>query len=291
MCTAINKNRFFGRNLDWVEGFGEEVFLLERNAPIVFRHEKSPKTHPAVIGTAKVVDGLPLYFDGANEEGLAVAGLNFPSNAVYHSFKEGKVNVASFEFVLFVLSNAKSVTEAMTLLSCVNITNDSFSKELPPSPLHFIISDEKESITVEPTEEGVKIYRNPVEVLANNPEFPYHLTHLCDYLGVTANEAKNLFSKNLDLTPYSFGMGGIGLPGDMSSSSRFIRGAFIKENSSEESLSQFFHILSSVAQIKGAVKVGDKKEYSIYTSVFDRAQKKYYFKRYEWFDKVESYGF
>ncbi len=240
---------------------------------------------------AKVVDGYPLFFEGMNSSGLGVAGLNFEGNAHYNEKRGDKTNIPSYELIPFLLTRCETVKEARTLLSSVNITKEAFSKEIPPSPLHFLVADEKESITVEPTAEGLKIYDNPVGVLTNNPEFPYHLTRLCDFLGVTADPPVNRFSKSLSLTPYSFGMGGIGLPGDLSSSSRFIRGVFFKENSSEDTISQFFRILSSTSQIKGSVKIGDKVEYSVYTSAFDRIQKKYYFKKYEWLDRVECYGF
>ncbi len=240
---------------------------------------------------AKVVDGYPLFFEAMNSSGLGVAGLNFEGNACYNEKREDKINVPSYELISFLLGRCETVKEARTLLSSVNITKEAFSEKLPPSPLHFLVSDEIESITVEPTREGLKIYENPVGVLTNNPEFPYHLTRLCDFLGVTAESPTNRFSKNLVLTPYSFGMGGIGLPGDLSSSSRFIRACFFKENSSEDTISQFFRILSSTSQIKGSVKIGDKTEYSVYTSAFDRREKKYYFKKYEWLDRVECYAF
>lgn len=271
MCTAINTPRFFGRNLDWTEDFGEEPFARD-----------------GIVGMAKVVKGYPLFFEGINQSGLGVAGLNFAGNAHYNEKRSDKTNVPSFELIPFLLKSCGTIREARTLLSYVNITKDAFSNELPPSPLHFLVADENESITVEPTTEGLKIYDNPVGVLTNNPEFPYHLTRLCDFSGVTAEPPSNRFSKRLSLTPYSFGMGVIGLPGDLSSSSRFVRACFFKENSTEDTPSQFAHLLSSVEQIKGAVRSDKGNEYTIYSSFFDRKEKLYYYKRYEWngYEKV-----
>ena len=74
----------------------------------------------------------------------------------------------------------------------------------------------------------------------------------------------------LALDSYSRGLGGLGIPGDLSSQSRFVKVAFTKLNSLSlegelESVSQFFHILDSVAQKKGCCEVAkDKYEITLY---------------------------
>ena len=177
--------------------------------------------------------------------------------------------------------------EVRKLLSKIQLYDEPFSKEVPLAPLHYMISYKEESIVVESVAEGLKIYENPVGVLANNPEFTYHLHRLNDFMQVTGKTPVNLFSEKLPLKPYSLGMGSMGLPGDLSSSSRFVRAAFVKfqdyaSKGEEESVSQFFHILDAVSQPKGCTEVeGGHFEYTIYSSCVNTEKGIYYYKTYD----------
>ena len=161
-----------------------------------------------------------------------------------------------------------------------------YSDNYPQSPLHWIIADRDCSLVVEPTADGLKIYENPVGVLTNNPPFDFHLHNLTGYLNLTREEPTNRFAPNYALTPYSRGMGAIGLPGDLSSSSRFVRAAFGKLNSVCEdtdfaSICQFFHILGSVVQQEGCARVGTTFEKTIYSSCCNTDTGTYYYTTYE----------
>ena len=165
----------------------------------------------------------------------------------------------------------------------INLTDDAFSDQLPPAQLHWMIADCGEAITVEALADGLHIYPNPVGVLTNNPPFPFHLQNLNQYLNLTAEEPKNRFSENISLQPFSRGMGAMGLPGDWSSSSRFVRAAFVRMNAVEDGgVSQFFHILGAVEQQRGCVYLGnDRYEMTIYSSCCDLKKGVYYWKNYE----------
>lgn len=288
MCTAISfktKNSYFGRTLDLEYSNDEKVVVTPRNYTFNFRYMGKMKSHYAIIGMATVVDNYPLYYDGANEHGLCMAGLNFPENAHYFDEKEGKDNITPFEFIPWILSNCKNICEAEKLLCKVNLCNVKFNDYFPLSPLHFIITDKEKSITVESVKNGLKIYENKVGVLTNNPTFEYHMMRLCDFMHLTSDEIKNNF-ENLGILPYSKGMGAIGLPGDFSSSSRFIKACFVRLNSAsgeseEESVSQFFHILGSVSMPRGSVKLGNKYEITVYTSCINQNEGIYYYTTYE----------
>ena len=287
MCTAISFkaiHNYFGRNLDLEYTYNESVTVTPRNYPFKFLHDRSIVNHFAMIGMATVVDNYPLYYEATNEAGLSAAALNFPGNAVYKSCISNKINIASFEFIPYILSRYRSIKEIK--LENINITNNSFSKNYPYSPLHWLISDANEVITVEPVESGIKIYDNPVGILTNNPPFDYHMYHLSNYLNLTREEPVNRFTNQVDLSPYSRGMGSVGLPGDLSSSSRFIRAAFTKlnvlpGNSVNSNICQFFHILSSVEQQEGCVKANDKFEKTVYSCCCDTETGIYYYKTYE----------
>lgn len=290
MCTAIaykTKDHYFGRNLDLEYSYHETVTVTPRNYHFRFRNTEDMKTHYAMIGMAYVVDSYPLYYDATNEKGLSMAALNFPDNAVYQGVKEDKQNVTSYELIAWVLSRFQSVEEVVKILEEVNITNQQFNEELPVSPLHFMICDKKRSIVLESITTGLMVYDNPVNVLTNNPPFLYHLTNLNNYMSLSNENPKNNFSDKLPLSQYSRGMGSLGLPGDMSSASRFIRAAFttlnsVSEDTEEESVSQFFHILNSVYQQKGCVKM-DKGIYekTVYSSCCNTDKGIYYYTTYE----------
>lgn len=290
MCTAVTyqtKDFYFGRTLDYEHGFGEELLLTPRGYPLIFRHCGLPAKRYAILGMGCVADGYPLYFDAFNEKGLAMAGLNFVGYAHYEAPAEGKDNVAQFELIPWILSQCEKITDARKLLSRLNITGDDFRPEIPATQLHWLIADKSGAITVEATKEGLRIHDNPVGVLTNNPPFEMQLLHLANFTKLSAREPETCFSGKLSLQAVSRGMGAIGLPGDLSSQSRFVRAAFAKLNSvsddsREESVSQFFHIMGTVAQINGCCDLGDGQyEKTIYTSCCDLGQGIYYYKTYE----------
>lgn len=290
MCTAATyetKDFYFGRTLDYDFSYGDEITITPRNYCFNFQNSYVMNNHYAMIGMAHVADNYPLYHDAVNEMGLGMAGLNFVGNAVYYERNEDKDNIASYEFIPWILGQCSTVKEAKELLYKINLTNVPFSKELPPAQLHWIIAGHGEAITVESTKNGLNIYDNPVGILTNNPPFDEQMFNLNNYMNLSAKEPQNNFSSKLNLKIYSRGMGGLGLPGDLSSQSRFVRASFVKMNSisgdSEmESVSQFFHILGSVDQQRGCCCVGDGKyEITLYTSCYNTNKGIYYYNTYE----------
>lgn len=289
MCTAATyttKDHYFGRNLDYEFSYNETVTIAPRNYPFHFRRMGEIPTHYAMIGMAFVQQNYPLYYDATNEKGLSMAGLNFPGNADYKSEDPKKDNVTPFEFIPWILCQCATVDEAREKLADLNLLHEDFSEQLSLSPLHWMISDRNESIVVESVKEGLKVYDDPVGILTNNPPFDFQLTNLANYMHVSRKDPENLFSDQIQLSPYSRGMGGIGLPGDLSSASRFVKAAFTKLNSlsgdsESESISQFFHILASVAQQKGCCQVAHGFEYTIYSSCCNTDKGVYYYTTYE----------
>ena len=289
MCTAIcyrSNASYFGRNLDLDRGYGEGVVITPRNYEIKMRCEKSIKPHYAMIGMATVIEDDPLYYEATNEQGLFIAGLNFPENAVYRHFSRGKDKIAPFELIPWILAQCACVDEAKVLLEKINLVNIAYNEQLPPSPLHWMISDKKCSIVAEPLEDGLKIYDDPFEVLTNNPPFDYHCTNVSNYMGLSTGQAISQFGKEIPIKHYSLGLGALGLPGDYSSASRFIRALFVKENSVSErneksNVNQFFHILNSVAMPKGCVQTADGFEYTRYSSCCNADSGSYYYMTYD----------
>ncbi|WP_296844519.1 choloylglycine hydrolase [uncultured Methanobrevibacter sp.] len=288
MCTASNyitDNHYFGRNFDYEISYNERVTVTPRNYELKFRKIDDIKTHYAMIGMAAGIDEYPLYYDACNEKGLAIAGLNFAGNAVYREFEEDMVNITPFELIPYLLGTCSSVSEAREALGKINLVNINFADELPLSPLHWMISDEVEAIVVEPLADGLKVYDNPVGVLTNNPPFDKQLFYLNNYRGLSNKNPENTFG--VDLEEYSRGMGAIGLPGDLSSASRFAKVAFTRANSYSDndeasSVGQFFHILGSVEQQNGCTFIDDPDlyEYTIYTSCYNTNRAILYYRTY-----------
>lgn len=290
MCTAATyktKDFYFGRTLDNEFSYNEEVTVTPRNFKLDFRFSNTLLSHHAIIGMAFVSNNYPLYFDAMNEKGLCMAGLNFVGNAHFNAAREDKQNVAVFEFIPYILSQCCNVKEVQKILESINLVDEPFSENLPTAQLHWLISDGTECITVESVESGLKVYENKVGVLTNNPPFPEQMFRLNDYMRLSPKAPENGFSKELDLKYYSKGMGAIGLPGDLSSMSRFARVAFVKSNSvsgdgEAESVSQFFHILNSVDQQRGC-NIADRDEFEItvYTSCMNSDKGIYYYTTYD----------
>lgn len=289
MCTAVTFNSghfYFGRTLDYDFSYSEKITVTPRNYAFKFRNSTDITNHFAIIGMAYICDDYPLYYDAVNEKGLCMAGLNFVGNAVYNKVDTNKTNIAQFELIPWILSQCVNVKSAIELLLKTNITDTAFSDNLPVSQLHWIIADKDKAITVEAVKEGLKIYDNPIGVLTNNPPFPEQMSRLNDYMHLSPKSPSNLFSDKLKLNVYSRGMGALGLPGDLSSGSRFIRAGFTKMNclqgkDENGNVGQFFHILETVNQTKGCCIVGEEKyEITIYTSCCNADKGIYYYTTY-----------
>lgn len=289
MCTAATYRTddfYMGRTLDYEFSYGEEITVMPRNFPLSFRHGGGTDRHYAIIGMAHVADGYPMFYDAVNEKGLGMAGLNFAASARYSEPEDGKQNVAQFEFIPWVLSQFASLGQARSAIEKINLVGTTYDSRYPAAKMHWIIADKSGAITVEPTEGGLKIYDNAPGVLTNEPPFDMQLFNLNNYMRLSPKQPENSFSDALDLGTYSRGMGGLGLPGDLSSMSRFVRAAFTKLNSlsgsgEAESVGQFFHILGSVEQVRGCCEVAqDKYEITIYTSCFNADNGVYYYTTY-----------
>ena len=285
MCTCINfktKDNYFGRNLDLEYRFNEKVVITPRNYKFNLKNGTSITSKYSMIGMATVVSNYPLYAEATNEKGLSMAGLYFPKNACFFKEEDNKLNLSPYELIPYFLGLYSSISEIKKDIANLNITKTPFSKEMPVSDLHWMISDESECIVIEQMEDGLKVYNNPIGVLTNNPPFEYHLNNINNYSNLSPYNSENTFSNKINLNQYGQGMGAIGLPGDNSPASRFIRASFNKLNSKCEddeksSVTQFFHILDSVSMLQGTTITKDIKTYSC---CINTSKGIYYYKTY-----------
>lgn len=286
MCTAFQCHGYFGRNLDLETTFQEQIVFTPRHYSFQLKNNTEYKNEFSMIGMATVINDYPLYAEAMNEKGLCMAGLYFPGNACYFDAQSDKVNITPFELIPYILGQYKSIEEVKEIIFQLNILNCSFSKQLPLAPLHWIIADQNQSLIIESTKEGLQIYEDSLHVLTNNPPYSFHQWNIKNYLHLQSSYPQDtLFHQSLK--PYGNGFGTIGMPGDLSPASRFVKTLWLKENvtmnkNEEENVSQIFHILDSVAMVKGTVKtINDQDDYTIYSCCMSMHEKAYYYKTYE----------
>ena len=298
MCTAMldcGVRPLFGRTLDLECSYGERGVCLERDHPLAFFAEPPMGTHASIKGMAYLYGDVPLFYDAVNEHGLAMAALNFPHSAVYHQKREGMYNLASFELIGWVLGQCKTLAEAVVLLRGTNILSDSISPTLPATPLHWMIADRNGSVVAEPLTDGLMVVENPYGVLTNEPPFAAQVANLAQYRHLSPHAGQNLLCPSAELPILSRGTGAVGLPGDWSSPSRFVRAVFVKTHTVDESaeagnlgeaceraVNRFFHMMESVSLPLGVVRTerGDAVQ-TQYTSCADLLTGEYYYHTYD----------
>ncbi|WP_283694191.1 choloylglycine hydrolase [Clostridium perfringens] len=295
MCTGLALEtkdglHLFGRNMDIEYSFNQSIIFIPRNFKCVNKsNKKELTTKYAVLGMGTIFDDYPTFADGMNEKGLGCAGLNFP---VYVSYSkediEGKTNIPVYNFLLWVLANFSSVEEVKEALKNANIVDIPISENIPNTTLHWMISDiTGKSIVVEQTKEKLNVFDNNIGVLTNSPTFDWHVANLNQYVGLRYNQVPEFKLGDQSLTSLGQGTGLVGLPGDFTPASRFIRVAFlrdamIKNDKDSIDLIEFFHILNNVAMVRGSTRtVEEKSDLTQYTSCMCLEKGIYYYNTYE----------
>ena len=284
MCTAIAINfdgLYFGRTMDIEFDFDGRIVTAPRRFLFSEKNAEGLSVHYAVTGMARVVDGYPLFADAFNETGLCMAALNFQRTARYFDVcSDFSLNLSPFEIIPHILGKCANVAEAREELSKIRMVDVPFSRDIPNTPLHWIVSDKSGSIAVEPTEKGLLIYDDKFGILTNEPPFPFHEQNVRLYSHLTANSFKE--------SGIGYGTGALGLPGDWSSPSRFVKADFLRRNAEvsrcatqSECVECFFSLLGAISVPRGAVKESDgKPHFTHYSCCMDVQNAIYYCKTY-----------
>ncbi|QHZ45033.1 choloylglycine hydrolase family protein [Bacillus sp. NSP9.1] len=294
MCTSMtlataSREHLLARTMDFAFQLDGEVLLHPRHYK--WKSEADGKEHEggyAFIGMGRKLNNA-LFADGVNEKGLACAALYFPGYAVYEKEAQDQYhNIAPHEFVTWVLSQCRDVEEVKKAAASLAIVEREVALLKTVTPLHWILSDGSgRSIVVEPTAAGTQIHDNPVGVLTNSPEFPWHLTNLRNYIGLRPGQFTAKKVGKLTLSAFGQGSGLAGLPGDFTPPSRFVRAAYLKEHikpvsGETEGVSAAFHILSNMNIPKGIVITEQgEDDYTQYTAVMCSETCSYYYHHYQ----------
>ncbi|WP_455138564.1 choloylglycine hydrolase [Thermophilibacter sp.] len=295
MCTAVRftgktGTMYFGRNLDWTQGYGERVVVTPPAAavPPAFERPDDPARGRAVIGMGIVADGIPLYFDCGNDAGLAVAGLNFPQSARYADAPAAdRTNVAAYEFPYWACRNFSTLAEVRAALAHVTVVAQPVNEQLPVANLHWIVGDRTGSVVVECLEGGLTVWENDVDVLTNEPDFGWHRQNLRNYLTLDDGLPATAAWDRAELAPFGSGVGVCGLPGDYGGPARFVRAAFVNahypaQNGEKDNVTRLFRTLGAAAVPDGVARMGDGAyEKTLYTSCFSAGTQTYYHATYD----------
>ena len=296
MCTAMtlqtqSDDIFFGRTMD----FSHDILPQFYKIPNSFEWNNSlnnctMRDSYGFIGLGQVLDGMFGLFDGVNEKGFAAAALYFAGYAQYSTAPTNKSAeaIASIDFLHYILGNCASVNELSTLLKGITIVGITDPITNTIAPLHWIATDRSGAcVVIESTNKGLNLFNNPIGVMANSPDFQWHLTNLINYMNASPSQTEEVVWDNIQLTPFGQGGGTTALPGGFTSPERFIRVAYLKSHipkpkDSNEAVPACFHIMESVSIPKGAVITSQNSfDYTKYTAFINTSTCEYFFKSYD----------
>ena len=273
MCTAITlktseNHHLVGRNCDIHPMNDLSVALVPREFEYVNRvTNEGMKTKYAVLGMGLFYENHILFCDGVNEKGLSCLMLQLSKFSTWsHKIRKDKVNIAPYDVAFWVLSNFSTISELMEGFKQLNIVALPDDQTALSTEIHWLVSDTSgQSIVIERTRDKLTVYNNKVGVLANSPTFDWHLNNLDCYINVKSEQPEETKWGQQMLSPYSNGFGTIGLPGDFSSPSRFVKAAFLRNHvnvgeGDESAISECFHILDNFVVPRGVVETPKRKE-------------------------------
>lgn len=295
MCTSLTyqneeKTKFLARTMDFAFELEAEPIYLPKGYSFKSEADSNTlyKNKYAFLGAGRKLEGY-LFADGLNEKGVSICALYFSDYAKYSdSIEEDKINIAPHEFVAWVLGNIGSVSDLRKDINKLNVVSIKNSLLGIIVPLHWIVADKSgESIIIEMTEKGVSIYDNAARVMTNSPDYPWHLANLNHY-SFLSNKVKSPSTFfNYKPAVGELGNGAVGLPGDYTSESRFIRTVFNSQftevvNDTTSTINSLFHTLFSVNIPKGVkMKIDGTFDYTQYTSIMDITHLDYYMTTYQ----------
>ncbi len=237
--------------------------------------------------------GLPLFADGLNEKGLHVGVFYFPGYAQYQAITELDRDraLAPQELAGRLLGTCANVGEAVQAARGVRVGDVVFKEFGFVPPLHFIVNDAVgKSVVLEHVGGELQVHRNPLGVMSNSPTFDWHMTNLSNYVNLTVSNVPRLEEAGAGLKAFGQGSGLLGLPGDFTPPSRFVRAVAFSKSAlpvatAREGVLQAFHILNQFDIPKGAARGLEHgkplADYTLWTSAADLKDLRYYFRTYD----------
>ncbi len=295
MCTAMtlqsqSNEIFFGRTMDFSHDIIPQLYIVP-SSYVWYNPLNNTQIESSYrfIGLGQELDGILGFFDGVNEEGFAAAALYFAGHAQYDTEPpKGTEPIASVNFLQYLLSKCASVRELPSLLKEVSVVGMEDPVTHTVAPLHWIATDKSGTcVVMEPTFRGLELINNPVGVMANSPDFNWHMTNLRNYTEASPAQTEEVFWGPIRLIPFGQAAGTSSLPGGFTSPARFVRTSYLKTHlpepkDSQEAIAAGFHILENVSIPKGAVVSSrDTHDYTKYTAFLNVNTGEYFYKTYD----------
>ncbi len=301
-CTGIviqteNGVTIPARTMEFGFDIQSKVMVIPKGIPLTFLSSMENKdgykmtTKYGFVGMNAV--GKNIVADGVNEAGLYLGVFYFTNFAVYDKLTDENQSkaISSEEMGNYILGSFATVEEAIEGLKKITVVGSYIEAIKGEAPLHYAITDKSgRSVVVEYSAKGLNIYENTVHAVCNNPTYDWHLTNLRNYVNLAPENTKGFELNGKMYTPLAEGSGMIGLPGDFTSSSRFIRATAAVNTSlpskdEEEGIFRAFHILNTFDIPKGLVRQKEENgvftDYTIWTSAVDTKNLVYYYKTYK----------
>jgi choloylglycine hydrolase len=240
--------------------------------------------------------GLPVLFDGLNEKGLAAGMFYFPGSAGYmpYTANDAGKTIAQWEVVSWILENFANVEEVKANIGNIVVPTVVFSGWGFAPEAHYIVHDASgKSIVIEYVAGKLSLSDNPLGVLTNSPSFDWHMANLRNYVNFSMTNVPPVQLGSVKLVPFGQGSGMLGLPGDFTPPSRFVRAVAFSQSvfpsqTGHDAVLEAFHILNQFDIPKGAARENEKDEhgniqadYTIWTAASDLKAKQYFFRTYE----------
>lgn len=294
MCTAIalqslQKENFFGRTMDFSYPIQPGLYIMPKHYQWKSLNTNKIYTNTySFISIGQQENDILGFFDGVNERGFAAAVLYFEGYADYDLPLEDKEPIAALDFLHYMLGRCGSIADLEKELKNIRIVGVPDPVTERAAPLHWMATDRSgQCVVVEQTKTGLEVIHNPIGVMANSPDFRWHMTNLRNYVGASTTQPKEVQWGDVLLTPFSQGAGTTPLPGGYTSPERFARTSFIKSHvpvpkDRSESIMTCFHIMNSVSIPKGVVVTArGTDDFTKYTAFINTHSCEYYFKTYE----------
>jgi choloylglycine hydrolase len=286
------------RTMEFARDLHSEVIVVPRGYA---RRGTTPDGSPGLSWQTRYASvganalGLPVMVDGLNEAGLSVGLFYFPGSAGYMSYRrtDAQRTIAPWELGSWLLDNFADVDEVRARIADISVVPVALAALGTVPPLHYMVSDANgRSLVLEYVDGALRVYNNPLGVLTNSPGFDWQTTNLRNYLFLSPHNPRPGNVGAVEFKPFGEGAGALGLPGDFTPPSRFVRAAFfvqsaVRSASTADAVTQAFHLLNNFDIPMGSVRQqarngrsGPAYEYTLWTSAADMKARRYYFRTY-----------
>jgi choloylglycine hydrolase len=300
-CTGItirpkDGSIIFGRTLEFAMDLKSNIIVVPRDKDYVGTTSSGQpglqwKTKYGIVGISAF--DMPITLDGLNEQGLEVGLFYFPGFAKYQEIQPEDIKqaLAPWELGVYLLGTCADVPEAVAAAKNVRVGAVVQPDMGIVPPAHFIVTDAQGNcVVLEYIDGELKIHKNALGVMSNSPSFDWHMTNLSNYINTSVNNVPQIEVAGKEIKGLGQGSGMLGLPGDFTPPSRFVRAVAFSNSalpvdSAHEGVLQAFHILNQFDIPKGAargIENGQEvADYTLWTSVSDLTNRRYYYRTFE----------